>query len=490
MNLIPSPRKTTFNYWCTWDTQWNVLKENTPPGHPIPTHDRMDEAFLFGPDGVFHAFDAARGDLIALLDNGWDVPYGAADGRLFGSLEVDAGRFPSLQGTPAQRLRALSDRVRALGYRGLGLWVPAQMPGDNGAGPGWERARAHWDERARWSHEAGVLYWKVDWGVHSRNIAYREMMTDCARRYAPGLIVEHALCQGPFEPDCANPIALAGREEYIRQVLQAGDVLRTYDIAPEFTHATTMYRAAEALRLSGGSGAVINVEDDAILGAGLGCSLGVMRHPKEADMVRLTYPSRIAEESVRALHWHRVAPPFPAGDTPFAISGQQLEDAWYYPKRDKSLWPCTCDEIVRQSAPSAVSRNMALPVVEAEGEKPFVASSLHPDTGALSLAALPRTLPGHLCETPLARVAVCGAQAEAPVGLFGHFGAVEITFMEEIGARRVFAQDLCREEAVDVTADVRLEGKTLFLPGSVLEALCRLEGRERALPGAMLVLRA
>lgn len=48
--------------------------------------------------------------------------------------------------------------MRALGYRGLGLWVPAQMPGDNGAGPGWERARAHWDERARWSHEAGVLY--------------------------------------------------------------------------------------------------------------------------------------------------------------------------------------------------------------------------------------------------------------------------------------------------------------------------------------------
>lgn len=45
-----------------------------------------------------HAFDAARGDLIALLDDGWDVPYGAADGRLFGSLEVDAGRFPSLQG--------------------------------------------------------------------------------------------------------------------------------------------------------------------------------------------------------------------------------------------------------------------------------------------------------------------------------------------------------------------------------------------------------
>ena len=52
MNLIPSPRKTTFNYWCTWDTQWNVLKENTPPGQPIPTRDRMDEAFLFGPDGV------------------------------------------------------------------------------------------------------------------------------------------------------------------------------------------------------------------------------------------------------------------------------------------------------------------------------------------------------------------------------------------------------------------------------------------------------
>ena len=128
MNLIPDKSPATGSYWCTWDTQWNVLKERLPAGSPIPTRDAMNEEFLFGSEGVLNRFEGMRGDMIVVLDDGWDVPYGAADSRLFGSLAADPERFPSLHGTPAERLRQLSDRVRALGYRGLGLWVPAQLP--------------------------------------------------------------------------------------------------------------------------------------------------------------------------------------------------------------------------------------------------------------------------------------------------------------------------------------------------------------------------
>ncbi len=121
MNLIPDKSPANGSYWCTWDTQWNVLKERLPAGSPIPTRDAMNEEFLFSPEGVLNSFEGMRGDLIVVLDDGWDVPYGAADSRLFGSLAADPERFPSLHGTPAERLRQLLDRrLRAPGLSRTG----------------------------------------------------------------------------------------------------------------------------------------------------------------------------------------------------------------------------------------------------------------------------------------------------------------------------------------------------------------------------------
>ena len=42
MNLIPDKSPATGSYWCTWDTQWNVLKERLPAGSPIPTRDAIE----------------------------------------------------------------------------------------------------------------------------------------------------------------------------------------------------------------------------------------------------------------------------------------------------------------------------------------------------------------------------------------------------------------------------------------------------------------
>ena len=125
MNLIPESARTTGNYFCTWDSQCDEMYDRTPLAESIPSRDAMNEDFLFGGNGLLNRFDGIRGDLIVVLDDGWDVPYGATDRRLFGSLEADPERFPSLSGlSPAGRLKALADRVCALGYRGLGLWIP------------------------------------------------------------------------------------------------------------------------------------------------------------------------------------------------------------------------------------------------------------------------------------------------------------------------------------------------------------------------------
>ena len=71
MNLIGDSVPCTGNYWCTWDTQWNMMKESLPDGVPVPIRDQMDEAYLFAEDGVLaHYFQKIRKDLIVVLDDG------------------------------------------------------------------------------------------------------------------------------------------------------------------------------------------------------------------------------------------------------------------------------------------------------------------------------------------------------------------------------------------------------------------------------------
>ena len=153
VNLIPDEPKPTGSYFCTWDSQCDHM--NTQKNRPKDrgSRDAMCEDFLFGENGLLNSFDGVRKDLIVVLDDGWDVPYGAKDRRIFGSLEADEERFPSLRElTPAARLKALSDRIKALGYRGLGLWVPTQSPSlVNGK----ELSRTPEEERLYWEERAG-----------------------------------------------------------------------------------------------------------------------------------------------------------------------------------------------------------------------------------------------------------------------------------------------------------------------------------------------
>jgi len=476
MNLIPEKIPKTGNYWCTWDTQWNLMKETVPDGVPIPTRDRMDEEYLFGEDGVLrNYFRPVRKDLIIVLDDGWDVPYGAKDRVLFGSLDADTGRFPSLSGSPQEKLTELCRRIMDMGYRGVGLWVPAQLNGQPADD------RAGWAERAKWCHEAGICYWKVDWGDHADDPAYRAMITGCAEEYAPGLMVEHALCQGPFVPKTDDE--LPARADYFKAILPVSDFIRSYDVAFEFKYSTTLRRTAELLRAadeSGCSRAVINIEDTDLIGAALGCSLGVMRHEKETELRRLTIKARPILEPIRALRWQRIAPSFAAGSTAVYISDELLEDSWYYPVRDRSLWPNTCDETVVQKAPAMICRNMAPPAVEAGAEKPFIACSLHPETGALSIAAVPRVLPGRLYTTPPVTLTFTGISPDAPIGVFGQM-SLRIIFSEPVEGMRLYAQDPASDGAVDITDQVQLIGNELRIPPGLTESVCG----EGALPGVV-----
>ncbi len=493
MNFIPAQAKDTGSYFCTWDSQCDHINtwKDRPQG--FTSRDAMCEEFLFGEKGLLNSFDGVREDLIVVLDDGWDVPYGAKDTRVFGSLEADPERFPSLRHlTPAGRLKALSERVRALGYKGLGLWVPSQsqlMINGKEISRTPEEERLFWEERAKWCGEADITYLKVDWGAHNHDAGYRVMMTECVRKYSPRTAVEHGFAGYPLFEENGYKIT-PEKADYLKTVLPASDYLRTYDVVHEIKYASTVNRVSICLNAAKecGSDAILNIEDTALIGAALGCSIGVMRHELEMERKYLPLPPRRVSESVCALRWQRIAPPFSAGKTELHISAERLKDVWRCPKREPGFWPDVTEGDYYVTAPAAVSRNMPLPGVEANGEKPYVLCSVNPENGALCVAVTPRTFVEGIDITPLARIRVKGGAPDKPVGIFGRFESLCIEFDEEAQGRRVFAQNLLSDTAQDITSLVALSGRCLTIPGSVMLSTGAPEEPEKGIPAIVIKL--
>ena len=241
-NGIPQMGPDTGNYWCTWDTQFRVNSvedgKDTKNLRNVLTQD-----FLFAEDGMLRNYlKNVRQDLYVLLDDGWDVGKdvpGNGAVSVFGSLVLDSDKFPDFTGEPWERLTKLRCKLMELGYRGLGLWICANATGEEEAHPlSVEEAENYWKERAIWCRKAGVDYWKVDWGYHCGDAAYREMMTRIVKQYAPDLKIEHAVCRGPLDEKVEQ-------WKRVGKLLSISDYVRTYDVVKEFTYSTTIARTWE-----------------------------------------------------------------------------------------------------------------------------------------------------------------------------------------------------------------------------------------------------
>ncbi len=484
MNFIPDEIKKTGNYFCTWDSQCDEVYFRDTSSCDFSGRDAMCEEFLFGKSGLLNSFDGIRGDVIAVLDDGWDVPFGAKDSRLFGLLIPDDERFPSLKGlSPAKKLRALSDKVRAMGYRGLGLWIPSQVPTIvNGKEVSYtpEEERNYWEERAQWCGEAGVMYLKTDWGKHSNDPEYRAMMTDCMRRYAPDLLIEHAFFGHPlFESEKDGHEMPEHVKDFLRKVIPVSDFLRTNDVCHEVKYASTVDRAAicleEAQNIEGKC-AVLNGEDTALISAALGCAIGIMRHEFENKRKYVPLPPRSIAETECAVRWQRIAPPVPANIGKVHISSERLKDIWHCPDRARNLWPSLAEGDYYVTAPAAVSRNMPLPQVKAEGEKPYVLCSVHPDSGALCVSVTPRTFFDRIDVTPLASICVKGGSVSAPVGIFGRFESLSVVFDGKTEGMDVYAQNMLSSDAHKITDRVSLCGNRLTVSGELMEEIGKIDG--------------
>jgi hypothetical protein len=475
-NLIPDEPSSVPNYWCTWAAQ-NYLY-----GHDLGrldtrllegesgsklAHDAMTEHVLFGDGGWLQEFyPKVRKDIYFLLDDGWQTG-GTA------TFELDSTKFPSFTGSPIDRLSKLHKTIENAKWRGAALWCRNTPGGD---------ADHHLEML---SQSAGIKYWKIDIGDPTFNLVRLRNKTHIQ------LTLEHVHGEPPMNGDWRNDGRFGPQPWGSRRmrILQNTDVYRTYDVTSILSLPTTLDRLAEMLRGSEGHpeiGGLLNVEDEVYVAAAMGCTMGILRHPlhgmRPGPDVDLFFngprqAKRRMDEVVRGLRWQRIAPPFSPGAGTVNVSTEILTDNWIF-ERGQTWQNEIIGANVRQGAPACVARNINLPNVHANGEKPFVLATRFPN-GAVAIASQERTTAGRGWYTPRCDLTLHVSDAPGPFGIFGHFGSVTFTFAQTIAGRQILAQDLAGDESFDITKFAKLQGKSLFIPGDVIRTI----GLMNATPG-------
>jgi hypothetical protein len=308
--------------------------------------------------------------------------------------------------------------------------------------------------------------------------------------------------QGPLNGDFEGKPSPVGQVEgrYEQQLLNTclplfhfGDVYRTYDTFDWFGVPTTLDRAAAFLVAAQSdpvAKALLNCEDEDYIGAVLGCTVEILRHPLRG-VPDIAYPSprRIKQrltESVRAVRWHRLAPPFSVNATPTQVDDHVLWDEWKF-KEGETWLTSAIGRIVRQGAPARIARGLPLPEVRAEGEPPFVIASRNPN-GAVAVGTLGRMSIEKSWHFPLAQVSLKVEKAGNPIGVFGHYKSLTIQFDQAIGKRRIWAQDLAADRAADITSQVKVLGARLILDGALIDKIGLSAATEDDLSDPALVL--
>ena len=478
VNLVPETPSTAPDYLCTWNLQCYRSNQDGP----VKNRAEMVEENFFG-DGPYQGwasmYPAIREDLFLVLDDSWDLPrdWNEREGNpYYGTVRLDTTRFPSFKGEPAQRLKALSDRLVGMGWKGLGGWICAEKARTDLDIPD----EVYWPERLQEAQAGGVRYWKVDWGEMQGSGAWRKQLTEWGRQYAPDLTIEHAM----------NPAFIAFSDTY-----------RTYDVENITAQTVTIDRVAKYLKYAPEAPAkgIINCEDEPYIAAALGCAIGIMRHPFTGALpsgrADIGFPETgrnlkcRLDEVTRGVRWHRIALPFGSDGVSYTVDSVILKDGWIY-AFDESWIRHEVGDTIRVSAPARVSRNMPLPKVSSQDPaRPFVLATRYPE-GAVAVATVGRSLGREyvLQEVP---VEIEIPSPEAPVGIFGRYESLTLHYPSPVGKVRVWAQDLAADRAVDITGRVSVDGSRMVVPGSVIAEVGLMAASEGDVsdPGMVLVIK-
>lgn len=498
MNIIPEEPGIAPNYWCTWAVQnfiYGQTKEDFDleelEGNLGALHARsnLNEELLLSKDGWANVFyPKVRRDIYLLLDDGWDVPTNTTEDSTlyFSSFHLNGNRFPSIKGEPQERLKTLNDTVKKIGWKGIGLWVACQEA-TNYLTESDHSKEEYWTNRIKWSRYAGIKYWKVDWGRKALRTKFRRYLTELSQKLYPDLKIEHAIIRLPF-----NSYQSDGRVEsnFVKRCAKwfnFSDVLRLYDVSPQLSIPTMLDRVANVLKEANSTYQgrhLVNCEDEVYIAAALGCTTGVLRHPliglrpQEKNDLSFVGPRQIKkrmDEVVRAIHWHRIAPPFSVGSSAIYLDNRILFDSWDYQKGD-TWFSDVFGKNVRQGAPARVSRGISLPIVDIDDEPPFVIASQNPN-GAISIATLGRTLPDKGYFNPKAEITLNITKLFKYIGIFGYFKTLTLKLDEF--PKEIWAQDLAGDHALNISNDLTKHNNSLILSGELIEKI----GQNASSPG-------
>lgn len=489
--IVPAKLSTAPNYYCTWAAQYYVYGWGMDHLNPAVLEDAVgailassfgiSESALFETSADFTGFaerfhPRARQELFFLIDDGWEEGGSA-------TFELDRGKFPSFaHQSPPDRLVSLNRAIKAKGWRSLAVWCR-----DTPSGEGCERF-------VSWSKAAQIPYWKIDGG--DRDGSVRRACTKLGAQ----ITLEHIHGDGPVVGDWRRN-GRFGRQPWDsdrQRILRNTDVYRTYDSTTPLGVASTLDRAAEMLRGAAGhkeATALLNLEDEVVIAAVLGCTMGVMRHPmrgmRPSGDPDTIYPvvrglKQRMDEVTRAVRWHRIAPPFAAGLGSFDSDENILTDDWRFNPGDATMGELI-GQVAYQGAPARIARNSSLPEVSIEGVAPFIFCSRHPN-GAAAIGSSERVSTAAGATFPRAHVSWDLGDASGPIGIFGHFASLTLRFNRNISQRGIWAQDLLSDNARDLRGDVRVEGNTITLSGQLIDRV-GLEAAtygDRSQPGLVL----
>ncbi|GHB84889.1 hypothetical protein [Persicitalea jodogahamensis] len=503
-NLVPSEPGKAANYWCTWYWQNYLILKGQPVTNPSASEvftnpaarEEINEETVFGPEGMARVMlPDTRSDYFFLIDHGWQDK--SLPGETFFTMIMDTTDFPRYASlAPKDRIRQMNADIKALGWRGLALWVRGN-PTD-----------ADMRKFVEWSKYAGIEYWKIDGGDTNHFAATR-----IKDEIYPALTLEHVSgSKGPLNPQWSEP----GKPVYpsvyetdngslrdlALKIIESTDVFRTYDAAPLLVSATTMQRVHDVLSQTTGNAqyrAMLNIQDDCNIAAALGLLVGVKRHPMKTprlykgkdfhfQIAGNRHVDQRLDEMDRLARWQRIAPPMTAGYGTYQASQNFLIDSTAFSESD--TWMTDAHgKMVRQSAPAIMARNIDLPEVRFEGLAPYVMASKFPG-GATAIATEGRVTAANSWIHPRAAITLTHLEAGKPIGIFGHYKSLTLVFEEDLSAgTTVYAQDLLAEQSADITKKVTLSGKTMTIPGEVIDQVGTASASEGDISAPGLVLK-
>ena len=510
-DLVPEQLCTAPNYWCTWYWQNYLIKAGEPVTNPSgkvysnpAARENMNYETILGKNGMARVMlPKSRGEYYFLIDHGWQDK--SIKKNTFFTFIMDPNDFPEYADLePKDRIKKLNEEIKALGWRGLGLWVRGT--------PTQEDARKF----VEWSKYAGVEYWKIDGGDTQNFRAFKaknELYPELKLEYVTGSggplntrwnqpnLSNYPSVYAPGEKQVKDANAGPGFASHALEVIKNSDVFRTYDAVPLLVSTVTLQRIHDILKQTAGHPeyiSTLNIQDDCNIAAALGCLVAVKRHPMKTprlyegrdlhfQIAGDRHVDKRLNEMDRLVRWQRIAPPMPAGYGTYKASEKVLIDKFKF--RVGDTWKEeTWGKMVTQGAPAIIARNMALPKVECIGEPPYVLASRFPN-GAICIGTEGRVKPGESWYYPKADVTAEVGALNSLVGIFGYYASLTLVFENPVPQNaKIWAQDLLATKATNISDKVKIDGNSITIPGKLIEAMGTSENDEGDISAPGLVL--